>query len=435
MSLILHYDVLNEFKRQFYKDVLGFEHLQEGEIKIDKVSFPDGGSDEEFNFWGYQFEKNGIKYLMPSKTIDGIDIKLNELLPILPKDTQKIAYRGNVYYLINKPISVRFRPEKSMSFKEMINILNDLKHSNPEHRKLLLFMGIASLFDRTNFRLATPASFGKDSVVDILGNLFGSCFTIENPTIAKLEYMTYAKWLAVNEIVDIAKPEWRNIEQFLLSAGAHKPEITKHSRAMANGTKEILDITKFSLALMYNDIDHYPESDKYVDYVTKKAVLDRFPAFRLQGVLQEDFNQVKNIDVKKFVVENFDTFRKLIYTFTYYKENLMKELRRYNADKLRQDIPHRWLINIGRVLKVIDLYCDTQEEFDKWIQIINNSINDYTEMLRYPDLISNCSKKLGSNDYNTLRKELRLKDSFVDKNLLMNNLLKGQKGITKTFWG
>lgn len=433
MSLLLHYDVINEFKRQYYKDVLSFEHLVDGEIKIDKVSFPDGAKDEEFNFWGYQLEKGGIKYLMPSKDTAGMELKLIDLFPIIPKDVQKVAYRGVVYQLIRRPVSVKFRPEKKMSFKELVNALNDLEHNNVEHRKLLVFIGLASLIERANFRIASPAGFGKDSVVDVFGNLLGGCLTVENPTIAKLEFLTFAKWLAVNEIVDIQKTEWRNIEQFLLSAGAHKPEITKHSRATSNGVKEILDISKFSLSLMYNDIDHYPEPDKYVDVITKKAVLDRFPAFRLYGTLTEDFNKVKTIDVKQFVTEHLEEYKALVYTYNYYKDNIMKELKRFNADKLRQDIPHRWLINIGRLLKIIDLYCDTQEEFDYWINIINEVLNDYEVMLEYPNLYEKVSKRLNDVDKKRLSNELFVRHTFANKVLLLRSFA-SNKNNKEVFW-
>lgn len=428
--LLLHYDCINEFKRQYFKDILSFEHLTQGEIKIDKVSFPDGGTDEAFNFWGYQLEKNGIKYLLPSKYADGTEIKLSELLPIIPKDLQKVAYRGNVYMLINRPIPARFKPEKVMTFKELVDTLNSLEHTNPEHRKLLLFVGLTSLLDRANFRISSPPNFGKDSVVDTLGNLIGGCHTIENPTIAKLEYMTYAKWLAVNEIVDIQKTEWRNIEQFLLSAGAHKPEITKHSRAIATGVKEIMDISKFSLSLLYNDIDCYPEQDKYVDFVTKKAVLDRFPALRLSGHLTEDFNKVKNIDVIKFVEEHLPDYKAILYTFTYYKQNLEKELKRFNASKLNQKIPNRWLINIGRLLKVIDLYCDNQQEFDYWVEHINSALQDYTDMLEYPKEYNKLKGRFTPEDYKFIRSSI----TFTDKLKFFEMYKIGQKPVKGDFW-
>jgi hypothetical protein len=422
--------MINEFKRQYYKDILSFEHLIPGEIKIDKVSFPDGGTDENFNFWGYALEKNGTKYLLPSRYSDNVEIKLSETLPIIPRDIQKVSYRGVVYYLINKIIPARFKPDKTMTFKELVAKLNSLGHSNPVHRQLLLFIGLTSMMDRANFRIASPPSFGKDSVVDTLGNLIGGAHTIENPTIAKLEYMTYAKWLAVNEIVDIQKAEWRNIEQFLLSAGAHKPEITKHSRAVATGVKEIIDISRFSLSLMYNDIDCYPEMDKYVDFVTKKAVLDRFPAFRFYGTLTEDFNQVKGIDIPKFVTDNFEEYKKIIYAFTYYKTNLIKELKRFNADKLLTGIPNRWLINIGRLLKIIDLYCDTQEEFDYWIEVINDSIRDYKYMVDFNTEYLKFKSRLKPEDF----KEIRNLNTFKEKNYYLNNLGNNKREAKKDFW-
>ncbi|HEY9705240.1 MAG TPA: hypothetical protein V6C58_22570, partial [Allocoleopsis sp.] len=215
MSILLNYECLSQFKRQFYEKVLSFDNLIPEEIKIDKVSFPDGGTDDTFNFWGYELQKDGKKYLLPSKFPDGTELDIKNILPIIPQDVQKVASRGNVYYLINNPISVSFKSDKRLSFKELANILNDFEHTNPEHRLLLVFMGLSQVLDRSNYRISTPAGFGKDSVVDIFGNLLGNCATIENPTIAKLEFMTNMKWLAVNEIVDIQKAEWRNIEQFL----------------------------------------------------------------------------------------------------------------------------------------------------------------------------------------------------------------------------
>jgi hypothetical protein len=239
------------------------------------------------------------------------------------------------------------------------------------------------MFDRDNFRVSTPAGFGKDSVVDILGNLIGSACTVENPTLAKLEYLTANKWLCVNEVIDIANDEWKKIEQFLLATGAFKPEISKHSRAYGN-TGEILDIAKLSLSLLYNDIDCYPDHKKYFDFVSKNAVKDRFPALRLHGVIQEDFNVAKNTDKTEYVKQNYDAYRQLIYNFVYWKANYTKQMHGYTADMLKSGLAERWKINIGRLLKIIDAYCDTQEEFNSWIVTLNNSIQDYQDMLKFP---------------------------------------------------
>ncbi len=412
--MLLYYDCISEFNKRFYEEVIHASHLQGGEIRIDKLNLPDGGIQEEVNFWGYTFQKNEKKYLLPSM-YKGIKIDLKQILPLIPKDLEKVAYRGQVYWMINKPISVKFKPQKTITFKKLVDILSYHNHTNKEHQKILWFLGLASIMERVNFRLSTPPSFGKDSVVDIVGNLFGGSATIEQPTIAKLEYMTSAtKWLAINEVIDLKGQEWRNIEQFLLQAGAHKPSITKHSRAVMSGVTEILDISHFSISILYNDIDCYPDMYKYLDFISKDAVLDRFPAFRLYGVLNEDFNQIKNVNVSDFVSFNMENYKELIYNFTYYKENLFKELKHFKVEL--PSMPERWKINVGRILRIIDLYSDNQEEFSYWCKILFNSMQDYKDMLKYPLLIENYLKKNVSSNSEKVKKDLIDRNLFKDKN-------------------
>jgi len=391
---MLYYECISEFKRQFYKDLLTLEHVQGGQIKIDKVSLPDGSADDEYNFWGYQLEKDGKKYLLSALDQNNEEIDLRKVMPIRAKSLLKVASKGVVYYHIKNPVSMKFKAEKTMTFKEFIGLFTSLVHSNPEHQKLLWFMALTQMFDRANFRITTPAGFGKDSTIGILGNLIGKCVTIEHPTLAKLEYMTNYKWLGVNEVVDIGKTEWKIIEQFLLTAGDLKPEITKHSRAIASGVGETLDISNFSISLFYNDIDHYIEDDKYFDSVTKVAVKDRFPAFRLYGNYSEPFNQVKDLNLRSFVQEHYADYIELIHNYAYYKQNFMTLLHNYKTEGLIS-MPERWKINVGRLLKIIDIYCDTQEEFTKWVQVVNSSMNDYKAMLIYPNVVAKLFKQMG----------------------------------------
>jgi len=454
---MLYYDCLSEFKRQFYHNLLTHEHLASGQIKINKVSMPDGSEDEEYNFWGYQFEKDGIKYLLSAVNSEGKELHLKDVLPIRAKGLLKVASRGIVYYHIKEPVSMKFKPEKTMEFKDFINFLSSLRHTNQTHQRLMWFMAITQMYDRANFRVTTPAGFGKDSIVDILGNLVGNCATIENPTLAKLEYMTNYKWLGVNEVIDIGKAEWRIIEQFLLASGAHKPEITKHSRAVASGVKEIMDISHFSLSLFYNDIDHYIEDDKYFDIVTKGAVKDRFPAFRLYGNYIERFNNVKDMNVKAFVKEHFKDYIELIHNYEFYRLNYKSYIHNYKTDGLIS-MPERWKTNMGRLLSIIDVYCDTQEEYTQWIAILNSCMNDYKAMLVYTSLLEQLYKKLGipkstykdfkylkdvlvhvSNDrdkYNYVANILSM-DTFLQKNILINNYKPKQvfnNGDSESFW-
>jgi len=418
---ILHYDLISQFKKAFYKNLLSPEHVISGEKRMNKFSYPDGGEDEEVNFWGYILEKEGSKYLLPSKDKNDKFINLNTILPVLATNTTRVSYQGQVYHLIEKPITAKFKTLKQYSFRILVDKFSSLKHSNPTHHKLLWFIGLSQMMDRANARISTPPGFGKDSVVDILGNLIGKSATIVSPTLAKLEFMTSFKWLAVNEVVDITKTNWRPIEQFLLDAGAFKPEIAKHSRAVSSGVKEMLDISEFSLSLLYNDIDNYTKKTDYFDFIAKDAVKDRFPAFRLFGTFEEDFNEIKNINVEQYVKNHWNEYKDLIYTFTYFKKHLFKELHHYTT-KAFDDYPERWKTNIGKVLRIIDLYCESQSEFDSWVGNLKASMSDYTEMLDYPDWLESAKGRLGNKKFSDVLPEVSKLNTFSGKNSLLREV-------------
>jgi hypothetical protein len=446
---LLHYESISEFKRQFYKDLLTIDHLQGGEVHIQKLKYPDGTEDDEANFWGFKLKKDNVSYLLPNKMKDGTKWKASELLPIKPQDLEKVSYRGDVYWQIKKPIKARFIAEKKMTFKMLVDTLSDIEHSNPTHRKLLVMLGFSSMMERCNFRVCSPPSFGKDSVVDTFGALFGSATTILRPTTSKLEFMTSYKWLAINEAVDIQEAEWKRIEQFLLDAGAHKPEITKQSRAY-EGVGETLDISNFSISLFYNDYTDYQGEFKYFDTVAKAAVLDRFPAFRLHGNFKANFNEIRKVDVAEFVTKNLATYKDLVHTYTYYKQNLNEELHYYSINKLRPFKSQRWSFNVGKLLKIIDLYCDSQEEFDEWIKVVNSSINDYQDMVEFErvynavkgKIIKECLKneKLVNERMGELNASISKKVLFAEKLEVLKELSKNKKKDEESFedinyWG
>lgn len=388
----LHYDVLAELKRVLYKDLLTIEHLIPYKIEIKKMNLPNGSSDEEYNFRGWEFQKNNVRYLV-SDTLDDKKIQIRDILPILPKDALELGSKGNVYLHVKNPISMKFKALKSISFRDLVHQVSSLKHSNQEHHILMHLIAFASTFFRTNIRIASNPAFGKDSIVEIHNGLIDKCGTIESPTLAKLEERsTVLTWLAISEVVDITPGEWRIIQQYLLAAAAHKPEITKHSRAHGS-VGEVIDLSKLSISLIYNDIQDYPDPETYFDFVTKSAVKSRFPALRFYGEYTEDFNELVNIDISKYIKDNIDKFKDIIYNYTYYMKNYTSYIHKYSTSIL-ESTSSRDKTNLGRVLKVLDMYCESQEEFNKYVGIIENCIKDYQDMLKYPDYVKGYYRKL-----------------------------------------
>jgi len=262
--------------------------------------------------------------------------------------------------------------------------------------------------------------------------MLGDCATIINPTVAKLEYRTSFKWLVINEIVDITPAEWRNIQQFLLDAGAFKPSIEKHSRSYG-GSKETLDISKLSVSLFFNDIDNYPNPLEYFDFVSKDAIKNRFPALRFYGTMNEDFNSIKYINIEKEVKNNMDFYKNIIYTLMYYKqeENILSEVKRFKLKGI-EHLPERWIISIGRMLTLIDLYCESQEELNEWVAIVLDSINEYKKMLTYAKTFVTFKKRYpeGTETHTKAMTKMKLLKTWSEKIELLQgsfNLSEGKK--------
>ncbi len=421
---MFHYECLNEFKHQYYKDLLTQEHLTGGQIKIDTLHYPDGGSVDDRNFWGYQFKKNNVKYLLSSRDESDNEIDIKTILPLRAKGLQKVASNGIVYQEITEPIAMRFRPHKSTSFKELVNLLSSLNHSNNKQQIIMTLLGLSSVYYRVYYRVSSPPGFGKDSIVDILGHLLGNAGTIENPTVPKLEERaTVLKWLAINEVIDITPSQWREIEQILLSMGAFKPSVTKRSKAHKS-VGEVIDVSNFSLSIMYNDIDCYPNPKKYFDYVTKDAVKDRFPAFRFHGTLNEDFNVLVPKDIPLNVGSNIEEYVKLIKNILYYKEN--QQLHGYIIPDLG-NIPERWKTSIFKLLQLVDMYSDDQDEFDTWVHEIRLTMLDYKVMLEYPELLEKLSKKLVEKEYKNEWERIKMKPTFLQKKDYIMSLISSDR--------
>lgn len=387
---LIHYDALHQFTEEYLSGLLTKANIVEYERhfremyekgKMDKVLVDEICA---------VLTKNNKTYIMPSSWIDKLPLKITGTPLAYSTDGKQV-----VHFLTSRCVtSARFKSEKKISFHELVERLSCFEHSSPRHSRLAVMLFLSQVMSRVNFRLSTEPGFGKDSIQDTVGALFDTAMTVEQPTLAKLEMMTYCKSLAVNEAIGIPKAEWELIETYLLSVGAFKNKVTKHSRAFKD-TGEVLDTTHFSVSLLYNDINTYPSGTKYFDEKAKASVKDRFPAIRLAGRLTEDFNLLSRQLRKDPVTDNIDWYLDIIHTFHYYRDNLEGELSNYIPPSFLAALPPRWQTNLGRVLKIIDLYSDSQKEFDEWAALLFSCLEDYKAMLKYDKHLLSVARKLG----------------------------------------
>lgn len=410
-QLYLHYEALRQFNDVFYKDHLTEEHLVQGKKHLSSITFKDGYKDTKANLWAWELYKNNLSYL-----VDLGDKMPQEVLPLEVTSSEEIANGGNAYQFIKQYNEVRLSAVKKMSFRELVDLLSSHSHNNPTHKKLLTLIALCNYFNRSFFRICSPPSAGKDSSIATLRDLVGRCYTLNNPSAAKLSLRTSAKSLVISEVANIEKKDWRIISQFLLEAADNRTTIEKPTRAFG-GVGETLDVSNLSIGVFFNDFQTYEEVDTYFDNIVSKALRDRFCPMRVYGQHTEDWTELYKLDYKEEVDNNHEFYKDIIYTINFYEENFESEMSRYNHDllySLHPQLSDRHKTSLTHLLNTIDLYCESQDEFNGWVTVVAECIQDYHSMLQYNDVEKIAQRKLRS-DWERVDEELRKLHTYTKK--------------------
>lgn len=424
-SLLLHTEVLAVFNEKYFEKVLNAEHINtEGMVNFPKAKATDG-EELDINFFGWIATKNGVSWLIPNTDKEGNIIKIKDILPLVPTKHMEIGFQNKSYRLIKKYNVVKYKKENILGMKGLVNKLSANNHTNPQQRKLLIMSIISQIFYRAYFRFSSPPGFGKDSIIDTLNLLVGGCATIENPSVPKLEREASIRNLTgLNEVVGLTRNQWVDIGKFMLAACAYKPSITKRTRAFG-GVGETINLRNYSISLFYNDIDCYPDKKVvYFDDLAEQGVKDRLPAMRLHGGFTYDFNKVNTINVEVFVDNHWEDLLSIIYTLSFFKNNLKgKVVYSYDLSKY----PARWQRSLGVLLMVIQEYVDSQEEFDEWVALLKDSMLDYVAMIEYPNLLGALKKTLSKKEFGEYSKNLiKEYSTFSGRVKDINNKLVGE---------
>ena len=304
--LAFHNSSLQEFNNLLYKDVLTNSNISSRE--------------QAYNFeklgrkLGFKLEKhNDLKttYFLETEHINQLPIKI--------KETKKDIFRQDVYHVVTRVVSVKIPSSRETSFRNVVDWLCNFEHDHPLHWKLYKLLIIVATIDRTNFRVATEAGFGKDSVVNAVIELVNQTANIYGATFAKLEYYLLNNFLFFNELGGLKEGDKQNMQTFLLETGDFKNKYGKHSRKTTD-TKEIYDISNTSVGIASNTNDYYISKSQqpFISMFTK-AANNRFLPLKFEGVLTQDFS--KDFNVHNTVTANKRFYQQLIGTINWYRQH------------------------------------------------------------------------------------------------------------------
>lgn len=386
-KLINHYAVYKAFNDRIYNKTLTEENISNsgGQKYVDVVHKLDmkgetvNGIEEDksINAKCVFMEKSGIKYILPSKYTKHLPLNPTQTFDCYLKASDKTIYK-----FIESINSVKITEEKTIPFKLFIDeVFNNLEHSDEKTWKFLKIQSIASKYKGGKYRLCSPPSSGKNANDVILHMIFGGTVRVSKPTIAKLETLYYYNQKVLpDEMTSLTPTQVREVEPFFLQLADESPTFTKHSMAQKKDLNEV-DISNSSCVFTYNDIDSLQEDSKFFDDIwqNKAAFNSRYPAMLIDGVIISNMPKLSGLQASKIMEENFDKLRIIARNLSYYIFNMSKELKGYDRSKIC--LKGRQLSNFECVLDTLDVYCDTQLEYDEWLFWVNEKINNYKSMV------------------------------------------------------
>jgi len=413
----MHYKLLSGYKDRQYKNILTLNNIKSKKVHINKVTFPGGIVHKEYDFWGYKLEADDKNYLLSCVDENMKEVKVKDLLPIYPEDTETLAVEGVAYEEIHKPVPARIPVIKKHEFRELVDRLNESKTNNPINKLLLTIFTLVQRMKRNNGIICSPPAMGKDSTLAIIDYLFGGCGAVSNPSVAKLEYLTHMKLLVINEVSSIGKAQWGEIQSFLLDVGDMKLKTQKRTRGFS-GVGEIINLEDLSIALYFNDITEYGDMKKFFDFKADGNVKDRFVPIRLWSKHTENFNLITKVNIKRYVNDHYDYYRDMACTFAYYEKHL--DTMFPPEDDVRfKDLPERWGNSLMVYFQGLKAYSKDEDEYNMLKDAVFRGMDDYQEMLNFP------------NNYEVLAAKMRLPKYVYENNCNVDNAIKFLRTISE----
>jgi len=379
MSHTYDYEILHMFNSEYYKNLLTVPHICGDEIFIkEAIDIENEGNKFAVHNSFYPLKKDRKTYLLPAN-------KLN-LLPIIPTITQKISVKDKVYYVVVDERLAGFGAEQTFdSFKDFIDQFCNFEHSNKLDFTIWKIIAILAYVRRINVRVASEPAFGKDSIMKVMSYLFGDVGIVHNPTIAKLEWLLGSKIVMTNEVAGIKADDRDNLSQCYLTCGDFSISYTKRSRATLSGVKDVMDISKLSNVVCYNNKDCYPkrQQNNYFDNMFQRAIHQRFLPLKMDGKITEQFHV--SLDKRSGLDMATPTLKKSIKMVKFLEKNIEQMGFTEYSNNVVHDFSDRLLKNWDTITRIgFKAYAHSQKEYDELCTRLFEMYNNYKEMVAEP---------------------------------------------------
>ncbi len=310
-------------------------------------------------------------------------------LPIRVNKSEEIFYKDSA-----RSKSVVLRPTDITPFsikaescwesnKDFIDSIAPFKHSEPDQWTLNKLIAIVSYVGKTFCGICSLSEFGKSSIYLILDSITKKCPVFQPRSVpGVLAQITSDGNMVFDEVHDAPGDVKKCMENFSLQVAGNSPVYINGAMRSKN-TLPKYDVSKQSITYLYNVYSNYKDPSKQFwnnIWSNTKAMESRFLCLKLDGKLEEEFD--KNFNISKVAEDNKLFYIKIAKHLLY-----LKDLKFKNAYEKRYQQEHqlsltgRHKILYEEITWMIDIYADSQEMYDKFVQLLNKAIIKYTDML------------------------------------------------------
>lgn len=388
------------------------------------------------------------KYFIEKEYFKELPIRVNKDEEMFYKDSARCKS------IILRPLDItpfRIKPEKCWDDnKEFIDLIAPFSHSKPLYWTLNKLVAVSSYVGKTFCGICSLSEFGKSSIYLILDAITKKCPVFQPRSVpGVLAQITGIGNMIFDEVHDAPGDVKSCMENFSLQVAGNSPVYINGAMKSKN-TKAKYDVGGQSITFLFNVFSNYSNPDKQFwnnIWANRKAMESRFLGLKFEGKLLEDFD--KNFNIPKIAEDNKLFYIRIAKHLLYLKQlKLSNSYVRKYTNKNTIVLKGRHKIIYDEITWMIDLYAQTQEEYNQLIIVLNESITSYQQMIciapvnltpqiQLEDVLNDeervieLIRKYGEVPIEQLLEETKVDESLIKKMLVNGTLFEPRPSILK----
>jgi hypothetical protein len=203
------------------------------------------------------------------------------------------------------------------------------------------------------------------------------------PSYARLySCLCHNQTILPDEFTSLTKAQLSDVEGTFGTIADASPELPKNTMAIGN-TPSTADLIRTSIVFTYQRREDLKKDNVFFDDIWNNPAMinDRYPAILIKGKVTEKMKNPSPEEAEKIMLENYDKLRIIAKNRLWYCQNMHRIKKDFNSSLLCFNDNQRHMANFEGVLDVLSVYCYNQEEFNIWIEWINQRVNEYNQVI------------------------------------------------------